>query len=223
MALIKVDLHSHTEVSEDCLMSYEEILETCRRRGLGVLASTDHNTLEGALELRARAERTGAPLRVIAGSEVRTTHGDLIGLFLQEPVPEGLSPEDTAAAIREQGGVVYLPHPFDRLRRSAAVRFDPRLERFAPVVDVVEGLNARCLFDGDNLRARRWAEGRRLPLGAGSDAHTPGELGRAYLEMPQFEGPQEFLRALERSRIRGTTSGPLVHVATTLAKLRRRL
>lgn len=217
MTPVKADLHSHTSLSPDCRMSYEEIIAACRREGLWALASTDHDTLQGARELESRA-----PFRVIVGCEIRTAQGDLIGLFLEEAIPGGMSMADTARAIREQGGVVYLPHPFDRLRRSAACRFLPDLDSVAPLVDVVEGINARCLFPQDNRRAAEWAAGHGLPLGAGSDAHSGGEIGQAYVEMEPFEDASGFLESIRGARLNGGLSPPWVHLGTTWAKLRRR-
>lgn len=218
MARIRVDLHAHTPESEDCSMSYEQIVLGCRRAGIDALAVTDHDTLAGAGELAARA-----PFRVIRGCEIKTQEGDLIGLFLRDPVPGGMPVAETARAIRDQGGLVYLPHPFDRLRRSAIRRFVADMDEIEGQVDLVEGINARCIFDGDNRRAVAWARRHGLPLGAGSDAHTQGELGRAYLEMEPFEDAPSFLEAARRGRLRGGVSSPLVHLPTTLAKLRLRL
>lgn len=217
MPRLKVDLHSHTPQSDDCRMSYEQIVEGCRRRGIDALAVTDHGTMAGAFELRRRA-----PFLVIPSCEIKTERGELIGLFLQEPVPGGMSLADTAAAIREQGGVVYLPHPFDRLRRSAVIRFVSDMDALLDHIDVVEGINARCIFPADNRRAQAWAARHGLPLGAGSDAHTMGELGRAYVQMEAFDGPMAFLESIRGGRLGGGISSPLVHVPTTLIKWRRR-
>ncbi|HID86936.1 MAG TPA: PHP domain-containing protein [Anaerolineae bacterium] len=214
--MIRIDLHVHTRYSGDCLTSFQAIIEACRRRGLGGVAITDHNRLEGAL-----AFREVAPFPVIVGEEVDTSEGEIIGLFLKEEIPRGLTPEETVTRIKEQGGLVYIPHPMDRVRRSALRR--GALERILDQVDAIEVFNARVTFPADNEEARRYAQEHGLPQGAGSDAHTPGEIGRAYVEMEPFNDPEEFLRHLAQGRVVGRLSSPLVHLASTRAKLYRRL
>jgi predicted metal-dependent phosphoesterase TrpH len=213
--MMKIDLHVHTTYSGDCLTSFEAIIEVCRRRGLSV-AITDHNRIEGAL-----AFREVAPFPVIVGEEVQTLEGEIIGLFLEEGIPRDLSPEETIARIKEQGGLVYIPHPMDRVRRSVLRR--EALERITDQVDAIEVFNARVTFPADNEAARRFAQEHGLPQGAGSDAHTPWEIGRAYVEMEPFNDPQEFLRHLAQGRVVGRLSNPLVHLVTTWAKLYKRL
>jgi predicted metal-dependent phosphoesterase TrpH len=213
--MMKIDLHVHTTYSGDCLTSFEAIIEVCRRRGLSV-AITDHNRIEGAL-----AFREVAPFPVIVGEEVQTLEGEIIGLFLEEGIPRDLSPEETIARIKEQGGLVYIPHPMDRVRRSVLRR--EALERITDQVDAIEVFNARVTFPADNEEAQRFAQEHGLPQGGGSDAHTPWEIGRAYVEMEPFNDPQEFLRHLAQGRVVGRLSNPLVHLATTWAKLYRRL
>src|SRR5206468_3714742 len=141
-----------------------------RRRGLDVLTITDHNRIEGALELAELA-----PFKVIVGEEVRTREGEIIGLFIEEFIPPHLSPEETIHEIKRQGGVVYVPHPFDRVRRSVIKR--DALFRVAPLVDALEVLNARCHISSDNAAAVAFAVERGLLQGAGSDAHTAFEVG----------------------------------------------
>jgi predicted metal-dependent phosphoesterase TrpH len=213
--MMKIDLHVHTTYSGDCLTPFEAIIEACRRRGLSV-AITDHNRIEGAL-----AFREIAPFPVIVGEEIDTLEGEIIGLFLEKGIPRGLTPEETIARIKEQGGLVYIPHPMDRVRRSVLRR--EALERITDQVDALEVFNARVTFPADNEEARRFAQEHGLPQGAGSDAHTPWEIGRAYVEMEPFNDPQEFLRHLAQGRVVGRLSNPLVHLATTWAKLYKRL
>ena len=211
-----MDLHVHTICSRDCLTSFEAIIEACRRRGLGGVAITDHNRIEGAL-----AFREIAPFVVIVGEEVKSSEGEIIGLFLEEGIPRGLTPEETIVRIKEQGGLVYIPHPMDRVRRSVLRR--EALERIVGQVDAIEVFNARVTFPADNEKARRFAQERALPQGAGSDAHTPGEIGRAYVEMEPFHDPEEFLRHLSQGRVAGRLSSPLVHLVSAWAKVYRRL
>lgn len=216
---LRVDLHIHTRHSPDSATSPDRLVARCLEVGLTCIAVTDHNTLKGALET-ARI----APFRVILGEEVKTAEGDLIGLFLREEVPPGLPPVETARRIKAQGGLVMLPHPYDRLRRSVLT---PRaLREVLPFADIVEVFNARNVFQADNRRARALAAEQGLLMAAVSDAHHPLELGRTYMEMPEFDGtPQGFLAALARARLVCRPSSPLVHLLTTgtraLTRLRR--
>lgn len=213
---MKVDLHVHTCYSKDSLMSLETIIETCRRRGIDKVAITDHNTIAGALELKK-----SAPFPVIVGEEIETTQGEITGLFLSEEIPRGLSLEETIVRIREQGGLVYVPHPLDRVRRSAIG--EANLKAISDRVDIVEVFNSRVLLLQDNHRARWFAEGGGLLSAAGSDAHTAYEIGRAYVEMEEFVGEEEFLSSLARGRVVGRLSCPLIHLPTTLTRLYRKM
>jgi len=211
---MRFDLHIHTHRSPDSLMQPDEVIKAALRRGLDGVAITDHNTLEGALEVGAVA-----PIPVIVGEEIRTTEGEIIGLFLSRPIPPRLSPEETVAAIREQGGIVYIPHPFDHYRREAMGR--RTLERIIDGVDAIEVFNARTLIPQDNALAREIAQARGLAMGAGSDAHTPYEVGRAYVEIEPFHNAVSFLTALRRGQVAGELSTPFIHALTTLIKLCR--
>ena len=209
---MKADLHCHTLASRDSLSTTGQVLAACRRAGVDCLAIADHNRL---------THLETAEIRIIPAEEIMTTAGEIIGLFLTEVVPAGLSPLETIARIKAQGGLVYLPHPFDHFRRSS--RMDPAaLQEIAPFVDAVEGLNARNLWSSDDRRARAWATQRGLPMGAGSDAHTPSEIGTAYVELDDFASPAEFLFSLRNSRIGGRNSPFWVHFFSTWAKWTKR-
>lgn len=211
---VRVDLHCHTHRSSDCATSYRALTGAARQRGLDVLAITDHNRIEGALEL---AEST--PFRFIVGEEIATTEGEIIGLFLTAFIPPRLSPEETIDEIKRQGGVVYVPHPFDRVRRS--VIRPAALERVAGLIDAVEVLNARIHVAEQNAAAVRFADERGLLKGAGSDAHTAYEVGRAGVEIADFDDAESFKRSLASSRVFGKSSIPLVHLASSWAKVRK--
>jgi predicted metal-dependent phosphoesterase TrpH len=213
--LLKADLHTHTYFSPDSLTSPEKYVQTCLERSINCVAVTDHNDIGGALAVEKLAS-----FKVIIGEEVESSEGEIIGLFLQEVVPAGLSAEETVERIKEQGGLVCVPHPFDRFRGEHLA--EAALMRVLPQVDIIEALNARTTFRRDNEHAARFAEEHGLAMSAGSDAHSTRELGRACVEMPEFEGPREFLEALREGRIVGSLSSPLVHLCSRWAWLRRR-
>ena len=207
----------HTHFSPDSEVSPERLVARCIKVGLSCIAVTDHNTTEGA----AAVERI-APFKVILGEEVATAEGEITGLFLKEAVPSGLGPVETAKRIKEQGGLVSLPHPFDRFRRGVINRAS--LDELVPFLDIVEGFNSRNNASGDNQKAQEFAKEHGLITTGVSDAHTTMELGRTYVEMPDFDGtPEDFMRALAQRTIVARRTSPLIHVLTTLTKLKRRL
>ena len=192
----KVDFHVHTCYSGDSFTSLEEVIEACRKRGIDKVAITDHNTIAGALALLEMA-----PDLVIVGEEIKTNVGEIIAYFLKQEVPKGLPVQEAIARVREQGGVVSVSHPLDRLRREAMglTHLLSIIER----VDALEAFNARTTFPSDNHRvldlAREWG----LLATAGSDAHIAWEIGHAYVEMPAFNGKDEFLRSQAQGQIVG--------------------
>jgi dephospho-CoA kinase len=209
---MRVDMHVHTRLSFDCLSRPDAVVGAALARGLDRLCITDHNEIEAALELVERF-----PNRVIPGEEVKTREGvDVIGLYLTEWIPRGTPARETCERIREQGGLVYVPHPFAGGKGGGG----GILDEIVDLVDIVEGFNARLHRDSLNRRARDWARERGLPVGAGSDAHTLREIGNGYVELPPFNNdPASFLAALGAGSMQGRESSRLVHLASTLAKL----
>jgi len=190
------DFHVHSHHSKDCVSTVEDILERAREVGLDVVAITDHDSIAGGLEARELGDRYG--LRVVVGEEVKSAEGEVIGLFLERAVPPGMTFADTVAAIKEQGGIVYVPHPFDRLHTvpSAAL-----LRANVTDIDVLEVFNSRLAFPGFNEQAERFARRYRVPAAAGSDAHVLASLGTALTGMDEFTGAKDFVAALSESRI----------------------
>ena len=190
------DFHIHTHHSKDCVMPVADILERAREVGLDVVAITDHDSVAGGLEARELADRFG--VRVIVGEEVKSSEGEIIGLFLERTIPGGMPFADTIAAIREQGGITYVPHPFDRLHTipSPSVLRDNVAD-----IDVVEVFNSRLAFPGFNELAERFAQRYRLPSAGGSDAHVLPGIGTSLCGMDDFSGPDDFVAALAESRI----------------------
>jgi glycosyltransferase involved in cell wall biosynthesis len=193
--LIDVDLHMHTDHSPDCATPVEVLLAEAKERGLGAIAITDHNEVSGALEARAKAQG----IKVIVAEEIKTAdQGEVIGLFIKERIPRGLTLEETIAEIKRQGGLVYVPHPFDRLHAV------PDYEHLLPVldqVDAIEVFNPRVAIGEFNEEAARFAAKYRIPAGAGSDAHVPQGLGSVRIRMRDFDGPEEFLESLRDADI----------------------
>jgi hypothetical protein len=193
--LIDVDLHMHTDHSYDCATPVEVLLAEARARGLGAIAVTDHNEISGALEARAKANG----VKVIVGEEVKTKEqGEVIGLFIEEKIPRGMTLQETIAEIRRQGGLVYVPHPFDRMHSV------PDYEHLVAViddVDAIEVFNPRIAISEFNEEAVRFAAKYRIPAGAGSDAHVPQGLGSVRIRMRDFNGPEEFLESLRDADI----------------------
>jgi len=196
--LIEVDLHMHTDHSGDCATPVDTLLQTARDRGLGAIAITDHNEVSGALEARRIAEQM-PDLKVIVAEEVKTAEqGEVIGLFLEEKIPKGLTMAETIAAIRDQGGLVYVPHPFDRFHSV------PDYEHLLDIVeeiDILEVFNPRVAVTAFNEEAERFARKYRIVAGAGSDSHVAQGLGSVRTRIHDFDGPAEFLEAMRDADI----------------------
>jgi len=189
-------------------------VERCLERGINCIAVADHNTIAGALRLREIA-----PFKVIVAEEILTVAGEIMGLFLSKEVARALSPQETISRIRDQGGLVAIPHPFGR-----SLPWRPNLlvsTEILSQVDIIEAFNSRTPFSGSIRRAAMLAKEQGKAASAGSDAHTLGEIGRAYVQMPEFDGPDGFLSSLAQGQIFGQKSSYLAHFASTWAKIRR--
>jgi hypothetical protein len=213
--LLKADLHIHTEYSMDSTMPLETVISRCLEVGINCIAIADHGTIAGALRLQEIA-----PFTVIVAEEVLTPIGEIMGFFLSQEVPTKIPAKEAIDRIKAQGGLVGLPHPFDRIR---GIR-QQALEELLPSIDFIEVFNSRVLpLSNPNERARLFAQKYGLPGSAGSDAHTPAEIGHTYVEMPDFNGEEEFRLALAQGKIFGRKSSLLVHIPTTLTGLRKGL
>ena len=199
----------------DCTMSLEQIIARCLEVGINCLGIADHNTIAGAKKMKEIA-----PFSIIVGEEILTLDGEVIGFFLSQEIPSKLSMKETVAQIKAQNGLVCIPHPYDRLRFS--VFRDQIFDDVMNDVDIIEAFNARSLSSGSSTRAWQLARKYGKVASAGSDAHTLPEIGNAYVEMPDFNGKDEFLASLAKGKISGNKSNPTAHFISTWNRLKKR-
>ena len=214
--MLKADLHIHTKYSMDCDTPLEKIISRCLELGVNCIAIADHGTTEGALRMQKMA-----PFPVIVAEEILTPHGEIMGMFLKETIPSGLSVEETISRIRAQGGLVNIPHPFETIRGSSLN--SKVIEEIAGQIDLVEVLNSRSPFLANSAKAHAFAQRHGIAKSAGSDAHTTHEIGNAYVEMPEFNGKDEFLQALAQGKIHGHKSSMITHLFSSWARLKTQL
>jgi predicted metal-dependent phosphoesterase TrpH len=214
--MLKADLHIHTCYSMDCDTPLEKVIAQCLKLNINCVAIADHGTVEGALELKRIA-----PFRVIVAEEILTPDGEIMGMFLSEEIPSNISADEAIARIREQNGLICIPHPYDKFRVSALK--GKALERIVPYVDIIEVFNARTITPGCTKKARNLMIKYGKVASAGSDAHSPNEIGIAYVEMPEFNDKAGFLQSLAKGEIVGNKASPLVHFTSTGNKLGKRI
>lgn len=212
---MKCDLHIHSFASYDGLIDKEDILSMCRKRNIGTIAISDHNEIFGAIKLQREL-----PLKVIIGEEITTQKGEITGLFLKRKINPGLTLEETLRQIKAQNGVVYLPHPFDTSTGRKSMGLADALEYIAEI-DLVEVFNSRTFFGRYNRMAHEFAQKYKKLAVAGSDAHTPGEIGLAGIEIDDFEGEEDFLEKVKKATIFGKKSSPHVYLITKWVRLRK--
>ncbi|MFC1934296.1 PHP-associated domain-containing protein [Chloroflexota bacterium] len=212
--MLKADFHIHTEYSMDCNTPLEGIINRCLETGINCIAIADHDTIEGALKMQSLA-----PFPVIVAGEVLTQQGEIMGMFLKERIPIGLPIEQAIARVKAQDALVCLPHPFDTFR---GLRLDSkRVEALAEQIDIIEVFNARSPLLRYSTKAQTFAKKFGIPGTAGSDAHTLNEIGSTYVEMPEFNGKDDFLQALGERRIHRQRSSFLVHFGSTWTRLKK--
>ena len=211
--MLKADLHVHTEYSMDCTTSLDNIITRCLELEINCVAIADHGTIEGALKMQNLA-----PFAVIVAEEILTPYGEIMGMFLKETIPSGLSVEQTIAQIRAQDGLVCIPHAYDIFRPSALG--EKIVAEIAGDIDIMEVFNSRSPLLRSSAKAKSFAEKHNLAKSAGSDAHTINEIGNAYVEMPEFNGKHDFLQALAKGKIIGHRTNPLTRFSSAWAKLK---
>jgi predicted metal-dependent phosphoesterase TrpH len=217
-----VDLHCHTSASFDSLASPRSVVRAAASRGLTHLAITDHDRIDGAHAAREIALSEAPHLTVLVGQEIRTREGDLIGVFLDRAIPSGLGAAEAIAAVRDQGGLVGIPHPFDNHRGSLLA--GGGMDDLAPLVDWVESHNARILIGDGNRRAATFAADHGLPGIAVSDAHSVLEVGVAYVAVQGDPSNPDGLRAcLGTAELVTGRATVFVRAVTPFAKLVQRI
>jgi predicted metal-dependent phosphoesterase TrpH len=195
-------------------MSLDEIIERCQTLKLNCIAIADHDAVEGGLKMQKIA-----PFKVIVAEEILTPHGEIMGMFLKERIPSGVSVEEAVARIKEQDGLINLPHPYDPFR---GLKLDDyAMDALAEQIDMLEVFNARAPLSIGENKAQALAEKYNLPVTAGSDSHTPNEIGFTYVRMPGFEGKEDFLEALRKGRIFPHRANPLVHFGSIRARMKK--
>jgi len=198
----------------DCTTALEDIIHVCQKKGLNCISLSDHGSIEGALKMQELA-----PFKVIIAEEILTTEGEIMGMFLTRKVPSGLSMTESIRQIKEQGGLLCAQHPYDKVRPDS-LKGDV-MDRIAPEIDLVEVFNARNPLKQSSVLAAKFAREHNLPGCAGSDAHAAFEIGNAYIDMPEFKGPEDFLKALRQGKIHGHYTGPVGRLSSMMARLKK--
>lgn len=213
---LRVEFHSHTDVSKDSLTTPGDLIAAARRKGVDRLIITDHNTIAGALTAQALD-----PELVIVGEEIMTTRGEILAAYVTEGVPPHLSPVETIRRLKDQGAFISVSHPFDRMRSGAWMEND--LLEILPQVDAIEVYNSRCMFPGFNAAAKNFAQKHNIPGTVGSDAHAAFEVGRSLLLLEQFDGPDEMRKVIRKGIPKVKWSPPWVHLTSRYASIYKKI
>ena len=216
MAILTVEFHCHTCYSKDSLTRPADLVKAARRRGIGRLIITDHNSIGGALEAQAID-----PEFVIVGEEMMTTRGEILAAFVQKEIPRELSPQETIHRLKEQGAFISVSHPFDVLRQGGWDEAD--LLEILPEVDAIEVFNSRCMLPSFNRRAREFAKIHNIAGTVGSDAHAAFEVGRSVMLLDQFTGPDGMREVIKRGIPRVKWSPPWFHLLSRYASIKKKL
>ena len=214
--MIHVEFHCHTSASKDSLTSPQQLVETCRRKGIDRVVITNHNTIAGAW-----AAQKLDPELVIVGEEILTTRGEILAAYVTEEISPFLSPQETIKRLKDQGAFISVSHPFDKMRKGGWHEDD--LLEILPDVDAIEVYNSRCMNPKFNWQAKEFAEKHNVPGTVGSDAHTAFELGRSLLLLDQFESPDQMRQVIRKGIPKVKWSPPWVHLSSRYASLYKKL
>lgn len=191
---MNIDLHVHTNYSYDGYQSLHALDDACRKKNITTVAITDHNEIDGAIMAQKLSNNGILKTQIIIGEEISSNQGEIIGLFLKEKILSGMSIIDTVQAIKDQGGLVYLNHPFGYAQRAQKLELSS-LENIWDLIDIIEVFNGRNMHQDMNTRALELAKTRKKPMAVGTDAHSAWEVGRSYFSLPNWDTPQDFLKA----------------------------
>lgn len=214
--MIKAEFHTHTYFSCDSILGKYAYLFVLKLRKIGIVAITDHNNIKGAIHFKPFLEKHG--IKVIIGEEIFTTQGEIIGLFLKEEIKSGLTPEETVTAIKQQGGIVYIPHPYDE-KRYKTVLEEAAINTICNNIDVMEIHNGRNNSAKFSEKQRAIAEKYAITPIVGSDAHTAIELGRNYIIINDFSSPEEFIENLKSAKFSIKKAIKSAHIITKAVRL----
>ncbi len=197
--MFKVDLHTHSDASPDGGITKHQYQQILDKGILDVIAVTDHNTAEFALELHKELGD-----QIIVGEEIMTSHGEIIGLYLSATVPGGLSPLDTIRRIKDQGGLVYIPHPFESIRKGMS---PGALEEVADYIDIIEVCNGRAFMQNRSSQAVVWARLNQKVGAASSDAHGIKGVSKTFSSLSEVPTKETLVALLDHGVLRtGTPS-----------------
>ncbi len=214
--MLKADLHIHSSCSYDSLNKPEDIIKRCNDTGINCIAIADHGTADCALKIQKIA-----PFNVIVAEEIMTQYGEVMGMFLKETIPSKIPIAKAISLIREQDGLVCIPHPFDKPNRHGLGR--KILEEFIDDIDIIEVFNARSPLHWFSATSLKFAKKHNKAASAGSDAHTINEIGSTYIEMPEFTGKADFLSALNKGKIYGRITNPFILLGSSWARIKKHL
>lgn len=213
---MKIEMHIHTRYSKDSMLSLNLLYIICRIKKVSCIAITDHNTIKGAVKFKEKFHDKG--IKVIIGEEIMTTEGEIAGLFLKNEIKRNMSPDDTINEIIRQGGLVYIPHPYDKKRNKTVLRLES-IERNREKITFIECHNGRNISEDYSLKQNEIAERLNLTKVIGSDAHTMIELGRNYMIVPEFNDRDTFINAVKNAVFNKKKCIGFSHYITKAVKL----
>lgn len=216
MERLRIDFHCHSIYSKDSLSKPADLVATAKKRGLTRLVISDHNNIHGAIQAKKID-----PELIIVGEEIMTSQGEILASFVQEEIPKGLPPMQVISLLRDQGAFISISHPFDTHRNGSWVKEE--MIELLPLIDAIEGFNSRCINSGFNGLAMEFAKQHNMAVTVGSDAHTLGEVGQAFLEVDPFDSAQGLRQVIRQGKLHNRLSSPAVHLASRWAVLVKKM
>jgi predicted metal-dependent phosphoesterase TrpH len=216
---ILLDMHIHSRYSRDSILSLREIHACAKKERISPIIC-DHNSIQGSLKYQQMGYYHDESIPSIISAEIKTTQGEIIGLFLNEEIPPYQSPEETLDTILDQGGISIIPHPVDRYRKSA-MKYEI-ITSLLPKIHALEVYNSRTLSNADISGAKKFAIEHGLLITGGSDAHCKWELFQTTIRIAPFDSPKEFLKNLRNANVLYKRSLPIYHTVSIITRKLRR-